>query len=204
MAHALPTDEEWISNLFLLDLALNFFGKTANSLEQLVHERTNIASLEKILDGDFPRGFVRDSNLISQLKIVFPKEEFADISQRLRPFGLVFESREIADLSFDLNENFQVERIRKMDEGKNGNLQLGDKVISVAERRLLRPIDLIKRRSELNPGQDITLVLERGGVVLKIKQRVGRERLVRLEANRLSDADKQEKLEKFWEREPGG
>jgi len=37
--------------------------------------------------------------------------------------------------------------------------------------------------------------------VQKIKQRVGRETFVRLEPNRLSDLDKQEKLEAFWSRE---
>ena len=132
---------------------------------------------------------------------MFPKNEFEDISKRLKPFGLVFEMRDLPDLSIDLNENFQVERIRKKGEGTSGALLVGDKIMAIGDTRILRPIDLIKCRSAMHPGDEITLVVERSGVVQKIKQRVGRETFVRLEPNRLSDSDKQEKLEAFWMRE---
>ena len=201
VARVALTEEEKLSNLFLLDLLLGFYGKSTSSLEQLIHAKMNSVVLEKIVEGDPPRNLFRDSGLLIQQKIVFPKGEFEDVSKRLRPFGLVFEMRELADLSFDLNEKFQVERIRQKGEGNSGALLVGDKLIAIDDKRILRPIDLITCRSVLHPGNEITLVVERNGEVQKIKHRVGRETFFRLESNRLSDSDKQEKLEAFWARE---
>lgn len=193
--------EEKISNLFLLDLLLGFYGKSTNSLEQLIHSKMNSVLFEKIVEGEPPRNLFRDAGFLIQQRIVFPKGEAEDISKRLKPFGLVFEMRELADLSFELNENFQIERIPKKKEGEGRTLLVGDKIIAIDDQRILRPVDLLKCRSEMHPGDEITLLIERSGALQKIKQRVGKETMVRLEPNRLSDLDKQEKLEAFWTRE---
>jgi hypothetical protein len=201
VARVALSKEEKISNLFLLDLLLGFYGKSTSSLEQLIHSKMNSVLFEKIVEGEPPRNLFRDAGFLIQQRIVFPKGEAEDISKRLRPFGLVFEMRELADLSFDLNENFQIERIPKKREGDDRPLLLGDKIIAIDEQRILRPVDLLKCRSAMHPGDEITLLIERSGALQKIKQRVGRETIVRLEPNRLSDLDKQEKLEAFWVRE---
>ena len=198
LSRVIQSKEEKLSNLFLLDLLLGFYGRSTTSLEQLIHSKMNSVVFEKIVEGDPPRNLFRDSGFLVQQKVVFPKGEPEDISKRLKPFGLVFEIRELADLSFDLNENFQIEQIRNRD-GKA--LMVGDKIIAIDGQKILSPVDLIKCRSEIHPGAEITLLIERSGEIQKIKLQVGREKFVRLEPNRLSDLDKQEKLEAFWRRE---
>jgi hypothetical protein len=201
LARVALSKEEKLSNLFLMDLLLGFYGRSTSSLEQLIHSKVNSVLFEKLVEGDPPRTLFRDSGFLIQQRIVFPKGEVEDIASRLKPFGLVFEKRELADLSFDLNENFQIERIKKKREGDGRTLLVGDKIIAIDNQRILRPVDLIFCRSEMRPGEEITLLIERNGGVQKIKQRVGSEMFVRLEPNRLSDLDKQEKLEVFWSRE---
>ena len=193
--------EEKISNLFLLDLLLGFYGRSTNSLEQLIRMKASSVAFEKIVEGDPPRSLLHDTGFLIQQKIVFPKGDADDFSKRLKPFGLVFEMKELGGWSFELNENFQVERIKKNTEGDDKGLWLGDKIIAINDQRILRPVDLVKCRSEMRPGDEMTLLIERSGEVQKIKQRVSRETFVRLGPNRLSDLDKQEKLEAFWSRE---
>ncbi len=201
VARVVLSKEEKISNLFLLDLLLGFYGRSTNSLEQLLRMKASSVAFEKIVEGDPPRSLLHDTGFLVQQKIVFPKGDADDISKRLKPFGLVFEMKELGGWSFELNENFQVERIKKNTEGDDRGLWLGDKIIAINDQRILRPVDLVKCRSEMRPGDEITLLIERSGEVQKIKQRVSRETFVRLEPNRLSDLDKQEKLEAFWSRE---
>ena len=193
--------EEKISNLFLLDLLLGFYGRSTNSLEKLLRMKANSVVFEKIVEGDPPRSLLPDSGFLMQQRIVFPKGDADNFSKRLKPFGLVFEMKELGGWSFDLNENFQVERIKKLGEGDDRGLWVGDKIIAINDKRILRPVDIVKCRSEIRPGDEITLLIERSGEVQKIKQRMGRETFVRLEPNRLSDLDKQEKLATFWSRE---
>jgi len=193
--------EEKISNLFLLDLLLGFYGRSTNSLEQLISSKTNSVVFEKIVEGDPPRSLLHDTGFLIQQRFVFPKGDTDDLSKRLKPFGLVFEMKELGGWSFDLNENFQVERIKVKPEGDDRRLWVGDKIISINNQRILRPVDLVKCRSEMQPGDEFTLFIERSGEVQKIKDRLGRETYCRLETNRLSDLDKQEKLEAFWRRE---
>jgi predicted metalloprotease with PDZ domain len=158
-------------------------------------------AFEKIVEGDPPRSLLHDPEFLTQQRIVFPKGDADDFSKRLKPFGLVFEMKELGGWSFDLNENFQVERIKKKTEGDDRGLWLGDKIIAINGQRILRPVDLVKCRSAMRPGDEITLLIERSGETQKVKQRVTGETFVKLEANRLSDLDKQEKLEAFWSRE---
>ncbi|MFN8007950.1 MAG: hypothetical protein U0V70_13170 [Terriglobia bacterium] len=197
------TREEKVARLFLLDLLLGFYGKSPNSLEQFLQPRINTGILEKLLEGEAPRSLARESGFLVQLETVFPRGE-GDISKRLRPFGLVFEKRELADLSFDLDENFNVVRVTRKQEGIERGIMVGDKVLAIGDRKILRPIDLTMVRSEMRPGTDILLLVERDGATLKIKEHVGVESLTKLEANRLSDPDKQEKLEIFLSRDING
>jgi hypothetical protein len=66
------------------------------------------------------------------------------------------------------------------------------------------PDDLLKCRSQLNAGEEVQLFIERNGVAVKLKQHIPMEVLLRLEVNKLADADKQQKLERFLSRYSSG
>jgi hypothetical protein len=87
--------EEKISNLFLLDLLLGFYGRSTNSLEQLISSKTHSVVFEKIVEGDPPRSLLDDAGFLIQQRFVFPKDDTDDLSKRLKPFGLVFEMKEL-------------------------------------------------------------------------------------------------------------
>ena len=96
---------------------------------------------------------------------------------------------------FELTENFEIGRIWQDGVSKRVQLQLGDKVVSIGPLRLMKPDDLLKCRGWVKPGEDIQIMIKRGGVSLRVQQSVEKQVLFKLESNRLADADKQEKLQ---------
>jgi hypothetical protein len=47
------------------------------------------------------------------------------------------------------------------------------------------------------PGQEVQLDIERRNLPLRLTQRIAKDVLLKLEINKLADADKQQKLEQF-------
>jgi hypothetical protein len=80
-------------------------------------------------------------------------------------------------------------------------LHLGDRILAVNQNPLLEPADLLKLNASLRAGEDVTLTVERDGIILKLKERLGGMNYCRLAANGLADSDKQQKLERFLARE---
>lgn len=76
-------------------------------------------------------------------------------------------------------------------------LETGDRILAINNHRLVLPDDLLKCRSRLTPGQEIQLDVERRSLPLRLTQRVAKEVMLKLEINKLADADKQQKLERF-------
>ena len=76
-------------------------------------------------------------------------------------------------------------------------LESGDRILAINNYRLMLPDDLLKCRSRLTPGQEVQLDVERRSLPLRVTQRVAKEVMLKLEINKLADADKQQKLEQF-------
>ena len=76
-------------------------------------------------------------------------------------------------------------------------LETGDRILAINNYRLMLPDDLLKCRSRLTPGQEVQLEVERRNLPLRVTQRVAKEVVLKLEINKLADADKQQKLEQF-------
>ena len=80
-------------------------------------------------------------------------------------------------------------------------LQLGDRILAVNQNPLLEPTDLLKLRGWLRAGENVTLTVERNGIVLKFQERLATTNYCRLAANGLADSDKQQRLERFLAKE---
>ena len=81
-------------------------------------------------------------------------------------------------------------------------LETGDRILAIDNHRLVLPDDLLKCRSRLTPGQEVQLDVERRSFPLRVTHRVAKEVMLKLEINKLADADKQQKLEQFLSVEP--
>ena len=180
----------------LLDLALSFYGDTAQSLDAFLSVEFASSALEPITEADLRRKLRQEQQAAAALIGVWLSEETQRISDLLRPFALLFDRRELPGFDFQLNESFQVARV-------NGHtlepasLEAGDRILAINNHRLVLPDDLFKCRSRLVPGQEVHLDVERRSLPLRVTQRVAKEVLLKLEINKLADADKQQKLEEF-------
>ncbi len=190
-----------LGNFFLSDLTLNYFGKNHSSLDDLVQSKTSARLLERLSLGEFEKTLVREKEVTNVLGRTTKESKPPGLNDILKPFGLVFERRELPLFPFELTENFEIERIQQTTESRQSPFQRGDKVVSIGPFRLLKPDDLLKCSSWVKPGVDIQITIERGGISLKIHQPVEKQVHYKLESNKLSDADKQEKFQKFLTRE---
>jgi hypothetical protein len=191
---ALPTRTRCSGSL--LDLALSFYGDSAVSLDAFLSTGFPSATLEPITEADLRRRLRQEPQAAAALTGVWQSEETQRIGDLLRPFALLFDRRELPAFDFQLNESFQVAQY-------NGHtqeptlLEAGDRILAINNHRLVLPDDLLKCRSRLSPGQEVQLDLERRSLSLRVTQRVAKEVLLKLEINKLADADKQQKLEEF-------
>ena len=180
----------------LLDLALSFYGNSVRSLDAFLASGFDPAA-EIITEADLRKRLRQEEQAAGALTAVWQSEDLQEIGELLRPFGLLFDRRELPAFDFQLNETFQIAQLGKHTQGTASMLETGDRILAINNYRLMLPDDLLKCRSRLTPGQEVQLEVERRNLPLRVTQRVAKEILLKLEINKLADADKQQKLEQF-------
>ena len=181
---------------FLLDLALSFYGDTAQSLDAFLSNGFPASTAEPFTEVELRKKLRQEQQAAAVLKGVWQIEAAQQIGDLLRPFALLFDRRELPAFDFALNEAFQIAQLSGNTQGST-MLETGDRILAINNHRLMLPDDLLKCRSRLTPGQEVQLDVERRSVPLRVTQRVAKEVMLRLEVNKLADADKQQKLEQF-------
>jgi hypothetical protein len=196
----------YVPNYFLTDLALAFYGDEAGSLEEFLHKKFIGGGKSHVSSTDFRRKLSQETRASKVLDRLWIEAEAGHIpiAETLRPFGLLFERRELLDFPFKLTETFQVAQLTKRSNVAAISVQVGDRILAVDHHQLTMPDDLLKCRSQLSSGEEVQLFVERDGVAVKLKQRIPVEVLLNLEVNKLADADKQQKLERFLSRYSDG
>jgi len=185
-----------ISDYFLLDLALAFYGASSESLEDFLLSNFRESGRTPIAKAEFRRKAaqeIRSNKLLGRLQSESKNEDL------LKPFGLLLERRTSAQLPFELTETFQIARVHNV---TNSPLMVGDRVLAINHHKLLAPLDLAKCRVQLGSMDEAEFSIQRNGSLLRFRHPVGRQTLLRLEVNQLADADKKEKLERFLSRHP--
>jgi hypothetical protein len=193
-----------VPNYFLTDLALAFYGDEAGSLEEFLHRKFTGGGNSHVSSTDFRRKLSQETRAGKVLDRLWIEAGHIPIAETLRPFGLLFERRELLDFPFRLTETFQVAQATKRSNLAAVSVQVGDRILAVDHHPLTMPDDLLKCRSQLSSGEEVQLFIERDGVAVKLKQRIPVEVLLNLEVNKLADADKQQKLERFLSRYSDG
>jgi Peptidase M61 N-terminal domain len=183
-------------NGLLLDLALSFYGDTAQSLDAFLSNGFPASTVEPLTEVELRKKLRQEQQAAAVLKGVWQIEATQQIGDLLRPFALLFDRRELPAFDFALNEAFQIAQLSGNLQGST-MLETGDRILAINNHRLVLPDDLLKCRSRLTPGQEVQLDVERRSVPLRVTQRVAKEVMLRLEVNKLADADKQQKLEQF-------
>jgi hypothetical protein len=186
----------------LLDLALWFYGDSVRSLDGFLASGFTDPTGELFTEADLRKRLRQEQQAAAALSAVWQTEDSQRIGELLRPFGLLFDRRELPAFDFELNETFQVAQLGKHTQGTTAILETGDRILAINNHRLMLPDDLLKCRSRLTPGQEVQLDVERRNLALRLTQRVAKEVLLKLEINKLADADKQQKLEQFLSVEP--
>ncbi|MCI0418260.1 MAG: hypothetical protein L0312_03385 [Acidobacteria bacterium] len=181
----------------LLDLALSFYGNSVRSLDAFLATGFPDPAPEPIAEADLRKRLRQEEQAASALAAVWQDGDLQKIGELLRPFGLLFDRRELPSFDFQLNETFQVAQMNESSQRGSLAVETGDRIVAINNHRLLLPDDLLKCRSRLAPGQEVQLDLERRNLPLRVTQRVAREVVLKLEINRLADFDKQEKLAQF-------
>jgi len=180
----------------LLDLALSFYGDTIPSLDAFLASGFAASSAEPITEADLRKRLRHEQQAAAALIGVWQSDESQRIGDLLRPFALLFDRRELPVFGFQLNEAFQIAQLGGHTQGST-MLETGDRILAINSHRLVLPDDLLKCRSRLTPGQEVQLDVERRSSPLRVTQRVAKEVMLKLEINKLADADKQQKLEQF-------
>jgi hypothetical protein len=183
-------------NGLLLDLALSFYGGTAQSLDAFLSNGFPASTAEPLTEADLRKKLRQEQQAAAALTGVWQSEETQRIGDLLRPFALLFDRRELPAFDFELNETFQIAQLSGHTQGST-MLETGDRILAINNHRLVLPDDLLKCRSRLAPGQEVQLDVERRSLPLRVTQRVAKEVMLKLEINKLADADKQQKLEQF-------
>lgn len=185
---------EGLCSPFLLDLALSFYGDSTHSLEEFISGRPVFPVQDIVWETEMRRRLQREGRAAKVFEASRNSTGLEAVGAALRPFGLLFERRTLPAFPFELTESFQVALLKTREAH---GLQLGDRVVAINDRRLAMPDDLLKFRSRFSPGQDVQISVERSGFPLKLKVRVSENVWLKLEAYKLADADKREKLESF-------
>ncbi len=180
----------------LLDLALSFYGDTLQSLDAFLANGFAASGAEPVTEVDLRKRLRQEQQAAAALTGVWQSEETQRIGDLLRPFALLFDRRELPAFDFQLNETFQIAQLGGHTEG-SAMLESGDRILAINNYRLMLPDDLLKCRSRLTPGQEVQLDVERRSIPLRVTHRVAKEVMLKLEINKLADADKQQKLEQF-------
>jgi M61 glycyl aminopeptidase len=183
-------------NGLLLDLALSFYGDTAQSLDSFLSNGFPATTTEPLTEIELRKKLRQEQQAATVLRGVWQIEAAQQIGDLLRPFALLFDRRELPVFDFTLNEAFQIAQLGGHTLGST-MLETGDRILAINNHRLVLPDDLLKCRSRLTPGQDVQLDVERRSLPLRVTQRIAKEVMLRLEVNKLADADKQQKLEQF-------
>ncbi|MSO22068.1 MAG: hypothetical protein EXQ58_02180 [Acidobacteria bacterium] len=181
----------------LLDLALSFYGDTSRSLDAFLASGFSSSTAEPVTEADLRKRLRQEEQAAWALTAIFQNEDPQRITELLRPFGLLFDRRELPAFDFQLNETFQIAQLGRHTLGTTAVLETGDRILAINNHRLMLPDDLFKCRSRLTPGQEVQLDVERRNLPLRVTQRVAKKDLLKLEINKLADADKQQKLEQF-------
>jgi len=182
---------------FMADLALAFDGGQDGALVEAI-ERLSPGT-KKTEAGWFLK-LMREEKLVPIAEGATLSAE-SQIEDLLKPFGLLLRQVRIPHFNFELSETFEVTRVAPSLEHGSSNLQTGDRVLAINQNRLLGPVDLLKLRSSLGTGEDMTLTIDRSGSMLTLKEKMTFESAWKLVVNGLADSDKQVELEKFLARE---
>jgi len=184
---------EGLTRYFLMDLWLESFGRDSKSLSDLLN-KLNGENLEKkttLLPWQIQ---FRKERRVGRFEEQLFSGQLISEKDLLRPFGLIYLERLIPRFEFQLSETGVVE---KLENGENGLLHLGDRLLAVNTYPIHVYYDLIRARCFLAPGQMVNLTVERNGTILNLNYRLGQERYARFELNRLSDMDKLERMVRF-------
>lgn len=184
-------------NGLLLDLALTFFGEANPSLDAFLSSGFGGLTAEPISEAELRKRLRQEPQVAAALTGIWQAEDPKKIGELLRPFGLLFDRQELPTFDFLLNETFQIAHFVRHTQATTEALELGDRILAINNHRLVLPDDLLKCRSRLLPGQEIQMDIERRNLPLRLTQRVATEAMLKLEINKLADADKQQKLEQF-------
>jgi hypothetical protein len=190
-----------ISVNFILDLSLSFYGKEKKSIFEFLDSSSAMPRDAKRIEEDLLK-------VSSAGRGEFPIHELLQsyatpvtVGEVLKLFGLTMVRGDVPKLGFGLTESFQIQSRSGDLPAYQSELLPGDRVVSVQNHRLVNPSDLIKVRSLLSSADIMNVTVERNGVFLQIRQPLAKEQDLRIEANKLSDADKLERLEGFLSRE---
>ena len=171
-------------------------GDTLQSLDTFLANGFAASGAEPVTEVDLRKRLRQEQQAAAALTGVWQSEETQRIGDLLRPFALLFDCRELPAFDFQLNETFQIAQLGGHTEG-SAMLESGDRILAINNYRLMLPDDLLKCRSRLTPGQEVQLEVERRSTSLRVTHRVAKEVMLKLEINKLADADKQQKLEQF-------
>ena len=182
------------TRFFFADLWLEFFGRDNRSLPELFLKSSRPSGSGSVhLEPWFLRlrQERRLARIIEQLLIPDSSVSLADL---VRPFGLIYFQRRLPDWGFVLDESLSVTVLKP---GLKTGLQVGDRLMAIDQAPISHPLDLIREGSLLQAGKTVTLQVDRQGGGMWLKHPVGSLFYSRFESNKLSDVDKQEKMDRF-------
>jgi hypothetical protein len=186
---------------FLTDLSLGFNKRKTTTIFDLLREiYRGIKNPERIED-DWLRKSHTDKGYRTLRQFSQGDTDPEFYPELLKPYALVLVRTEIPRLDFSLSESFRVSRLTARGVENRSGVLIGDRLLAINDIRLVTPEDLIKVRSLIGNNTQVVYTVERNGIALKVKQNLGKEVLLKLQQNKLADADKQERLEIFLAKE---
>ncbi len=186
---------------FLIDLSLSFTPTRVISIFDFIKDTYRSARESERIESELLKRSHTEKGYRNLLRFLEGESSPELCSDLLKPYGLLLVRSEMPRLGFSLSESFRILRLAKQEAKGRSPVQIGDKLIAIDDFHLVKPEDLIKARSLIGTNLQAVITLERDGNLLKVKQNLGREILIKLELNKLADADKQERLESLLMKE---
>jgi len=186
---------------FLIDLSLSFRPTGPVSVFDFIKDTYRSARESDRIEIELLRRSQTDKGYKSLLRFLEGGSSPELCSELLKPYGLVLLRSEMPNLGFSLSESFRIVRLAKQGVKGRSPFRIGDKLIAIDDFRLVKPDDLIKARSLIGTNPQAVITLERDGDLLRVKKTLDRDVLLKLEVNKLADADKLERLESLLMRE---
>jgi hypothetical protein len=186
---------------FLTDLSLSFNRRKTPTIFDFLKEIYRGTRDAERIEDDWLRRSHTDKGYRNLRRFLQGDTDPELCSELLKPYALVLTRTEIPRLGFSLSESFRVSHLTVQGVENRSGVLIGDKVLAINDIRLVTPEDLIKIRSLMGSNTQVVFTVERNGSLLKVRQNLGRELLLKLQLNKLADADKQERLAIFLAKE---